>query len=225
MKVAVFANGHYGKKKRIESIFRQTVYDRVIGVDGGSDFLYHIGYRPDLIIGDLDSIDPETKAYFSQCRVDMHKYFTDKDETDTQLAVTLALEMGATAIDIYGGVGSRFDHSYGNLLLLNELLAKKVPAAIINAKQRIILIDTERQLHLPIGTTVSILSFSNVCEGVTLKGFQYALKDATLNLSNPGCGISNVTSESTQDISLKKGILLVVILYNNKLEVQMLRTV
>lgn len=212
MRVAIFANGHYGKKNKIQEIFKNRVYARVIGVDGGSDFLHHIGYRPDLIIGDLDSIDPHTKADYIQRGVEILEYPPDKDETDTQLAVAIALEMGATAIDIYGGVGSRFDHSYGNLLLLNELLAKEIPATIINSEQCITLIDQELHLHLPMGTTVSILSFSNACEGVTLEGFQYPLKDATLRLSNPGYGISNVTSESAQRISLKKGVLMVVVI-------------
>ncbi len=210
-RVAIFTNGHYGKKNKIKKIFKQTAYDKIIGVDGGCDFLYRIGCMPDLIIGDLDSIAPQTKAYFQQKNVDVHTYPTDKGETDTQLAVRLALAEGAEAIDIYGGIGTRFDHSYGNLLLLNELLAKQIPAVIINAKQRIILVDKVLHLNLPKGTTLSVLSFSSICEGVSLKGFRYPLTNATLYLSNPGYGISNVTSQSEQSITVLQGVLMVVI--------------
>ncbi|SYZ73097.1 hypothetical protein TRIP_C21212 [Candidatus Zixiibacteriota bacterium] len=93
-----------------------------VAVDGGVRFFLKKKSYPDIIIGDFDS-SPRLSARFLS-RVEVIKYPTAKDKTDSQLALELALFRQAEEIEIFAGIGqTEIDHTLGNIFLL-ELVNK-----------------------------------------------------------------------------------------------------
>ena len=104
----------------------------VISADSGYNKCTKLGIKPDLIIGDFDSSDvPDTdiKTIILPVR---------KDDTDTFFAVKYAIKQGFNDLVILGGIGSRFDHTYCNVLALNYCFERNVKAVLINKNNKII---------------------------------------------------------------------------------------
>ena len=86
----------------------------LIAADSGMDFLYRNNRKPDVIVGDFDSVESEALAYFrTKEGITWYPLVPEKDDTDTEFAVRTALRMGAEKITILGGTGSRLDHVFG----------------------------------------------------------------------------------------------------------------
>src|SRR5688572_13072696 len=95
--------------------------DTVIAADGGAGALDRIGRRPDLLVGDIDSVDPALVEWLASGGMPIERHPADKEASDTELAVTAALDAGASEIVILGAVGGdRLDHELANLLLLAD---------------------------------------------------------------------------------------------------------
>lgn len=186
--------------------------DCVIAADSGMDFLYRNRICPDVIVGDFDSVKKEALDFYrSHGEISFHELNPVKDDTDTEYACRLALEMGASEITLLGATGSRLDHVLGNIELLGIGLTAGVPVTLVDAHNRIrmiregISIKKEEQF----GAYVSLLPYTAKVEGVTLKGFQYPLKDYCLK-GFCSIGVSNVIVEEEASIAFTDGILLVI---------------
>ncbi len=208
MRTIIFTNGEYKNKAFYNKYLGNFAADYVICADGGANYARELNIKPDIIIGDMDSITTETRAFFAECRFD--QYPTQKDETDTELAITHAIKKGADKVTILGGLGSRMDHSIGNIYLLKRFMDAGVEAEMVNENNRIRLIGKETAFQFPIGTIVSILPIGGDVEGLTITGFKYPITAGKMSVDKP-YGISNVTTKETQHIVFKKGMLLIVI--------------
>lgn len=184
----------------------------LIAADAGMDFFYRNGIRPDIIVGDFDSVGSEALAYFrSQPEVRIQELNPVKDDTDTESAIRLAISMGAERITLLGATGSRLDHVFGNVELLGIGLKAGVPITIIDANNRIRMIDNGIILKKceQYGTYVSLLPYTESVEHLTLRGFKYTLADATLT-GFCSLGVSNEIAEEEAVIVFDGGILLVI---------------
>ncbi|HEY6607734.1 MAG TPA: thiamine diphosphokinase, partial [Candidatus Limnocylindria bacterium] len=95
--------------------------DMVVAADGGGRALDELGRRPDVVIGDLDSIEPELVDRLGAAGARVERHPADKDASDTELAVLHALDAGADQIVLLGAVGGdRLDHELANVLLLTD---------------------------------------------------------------------------------------------------------
>ena len=103
--------------------------DLVIAVDSGLERVRVLGLKPDLIIGDMDSVEPELLQLHPNTTQLRHP--ADKNETDTELAIHYALDAGASEIVLLGAVGDRLDHTLANVLLLAMPELERVPATLI----------------------------------------------------------------------------------------------
>src|ERR1700674_3042306 len=117
MRVVIFAGGTYQPGKASQSAIADA--DMLIAADSGAETALRLGYIPAFIVGDFDSLD---RQLAEQLRARGSRIVTvevEKDEPDTELAVQLALEQGATEITLLGALGGeRFDHAIANVLLL-----------------------------------------------------------------------------------------------------------
>lgn len=157
---------------------RPSADDLVIAADAGYRHAVALGITPSVLLGDMDSLgEPSVPA-----KVELLRVPAEKNDTDTQLAVQVALERGATEFLILGGLGGRTDHLLSNLSILEFLWEKHIRGVIDNGKNRIrflrndsIIIPRSRYKYL------SLLSADRTVKGVTVEGCKYPLKKAKLD--------------------------------------------
>ena len=175
--------------------------DYIICADSGFDHANKFGIKPNIIIGDMDSVRTGIGALQSIV------YPTKKDFTDSELALFHAIEKGADQILMFGMMGTRMDHSYANLSLL--LNCRYIDAVIIDSNNIIRMVFDELTINGEIGDTVSILPFSGDVQGVTTSGLEYPLTDSTLKIGT-SLGVSNKMTHKKCSITVKKGTALVI---------------
>lgn len=190
-----------------ESVFsflaKQFRFDEVLGVDGGTQHLIKAGVRPSKILGDLDSIKGSTLLDVFSLRIPMLISYWDKDFTDGERAVQLSQHV---PIVLVGMVGDEIDHLVGNLSLLKMAYANGKPAVAYGMRETVVF-GKDFVLHLPIGTTVSVLPTSQVI--LHEKGFKWDL-DGVVWQRDKTPPISNIVSEKSQEIHASAEFFLVI---------------
>ncbi|MDO4616326.1 MAG: thiamine diphosphokinase [Lachnospiraceae bacterium] len=188
--------------------------DFIIAADRGLEFCYRQNIRPDCIVGDFDSIDPEViRFYREKTDLPIYTFRPEKDMTDTDIAVKKAEEAGADEIFFLGCTGSRLDHVLSCIYNLSLLREKGIRGWIADPNNLITMplgkfyeITEETQF----GTYISLFPFGLQVEGLTLTGMKYPLTDAVLVLGDGGLGVSNERTDQTACIRWKRGTLIVV---------------
>lgn len=211
MKYLIVSGGSIDCKFGCELI-QEEDYDIIIAADAGMNFLFDNKLKPDIIIGDFDSVASEALDYFkSDSGIEICKLNPEKDDTDTEHSVRFAIERGATDITILGGTGSRLDHVLGNIAVLGIGLEEKVQIQLIDKNNRIrmfnedFIIDKKTQF----GKYVSLIPFNGSVQGLFIKGMKYNVSNLQMGGFN-SLGISNEIEDETAEISFEKGILIVV---------------
>ena len=149
--------------------------DLIIAADSGYENAQKLGATPQILLGDFDSLGEE-KLQKVPDGIEIVRVPCEKDRTDTQLAVNVALSRGADDIIIIGGLGGRLDHTLSNLAVLEALYEKRIFAVI---KARFIR-DSGVLIGRSAFTYLSLLAADPVVKGVTVKGCKYPLEKARL---------------------------------------------
>lgn len=186
--------------------------DIVVAADGGAGSLDRIGRRPDLLVGDLDSIDPVLAERLAADGVPIERHPADKEASDTELAVASALAAGATAVVILGAVGGdRLDHELANLLLLADpaLAGRDVRAARGRTTVRAVHGDGRLELEGAAGDLVTLLPVGGDADGITTDGLRWPLEGAALAMGRSR-GLSNEVVRAPASVRVERGTLLVV---------------
>lgn len=175
----------------------------VIAADAGYARCLALGIAPDLVIGDFDSLEHAPDA------ANVVRLPVEKDVTDMDAAVALALERGCAVLYLYGGMGGRPDHTLANYALLARLSRQGVRAVLYGEGYSVTAVtDGSLTLAGGRGETVSVFAWSEKAEGVTLRGLKYPLENAVLT-NTFALGVSNSFAEETATVSVKRGTLLV----------------
>ena len=182
--------------------------DTLICVDSGGDFLKDCGIVPNYLVGDFDSINKVSLEYFKNSECEILEYPKDKDFTDTELALELALKLNSDSIIFLGCTGTRIDHLFGNLGLLRICLEERVEAYIKDDNNSVMLTDKPLKIFGEPGSTFSLQAFSEAVTNLTLKGSKYPLSNHKLRLGDP-LTISNQFLNSEVNLEFSKGILMV----------------
>lgn len=184
----------------------------IIAGDRGLEALYQLKIIPNHVVGDFDSVSPEIlKFYKKQSQIIFHTYHAEKDNTDTDIALQLAIKLKSSRITIMGALGRRMDHALANIHILKDALEANIPCQMIDEHNRIYLINKEMTLKKDkvYGKYVSLIPLTSTVEGLTLAGFKYPLHDYTLPIGT-SLGISNEIVTDTAHIEMKNGILIVI---------------
>jgi thiamine pyrophosphokinase len=207
MKACIVSHGEIRDYEYIRSIVESC--DLIVCADGGAEHVIKCGLLPDVVIGDLDSIEKNIleKLINSKCRVIQHP--RDKDYTDTQLAINYAIEAGAIDIILLGCTGDRLDHSLANIFILFKLIEFDINVRIINEKNTVYIIKDEIKLKGSIGDLISLLPIGGDVGGIYTKGLKYKLEGKNIAMGDP-LGISNVFISEDIEINIKSGYLLVI---------------
>lgn len=186
--------------------------DLVIAADGGAGTLDRLGRRPDRLVGDLDSTDPALVARLEAQGVPVERHPTDKEVTDTELALAVARTAGATEIVLLGALGGeRIDHELANLLLLADPSLAGRDVRIVSGRTTVRLLHGSGSLSLDgsEGDLVSLLPIGGDAGGLTTAGLRWVLHGATLPIG-ASRGISNQIVTAHASVSVEDGILLVI---------------
>ena len=186
-------------------------YDLIIACDRGYENCIIADVRPDLVIGDFDSYEGRVPEDIEIKRLD-----PVKDDTDTISAVRCAFERGCGEIDICCALGGRFDHSMANVQTAAFIMNNSgVPA--VYGKDTVIYGLKNGGISVPAKDNcyLSVFAVSDVCSGVTIKGTKYEIENAELTNTYP-IGVSNEWRESEARVSVKEGMLVIIISGNVK---------
>ena len=206
MKGIVISSGYISDYKRLEDMIKES--DFIICADGGTNHVINIDYRPNLIIGDLDSIYKETLKIIKDENIEILKYPSNKGKTDTELALEYLIEKNFDDITLMGVTGNRQDHTQGNIYLLNRLLDKGINGKIVDDNNIIYLVKDYLEIQDTKNTFVSIIPITEKGIIITLKGFLYPLQEEKIEFSST-LGISNKIIEDIAKIKIHKGKALV----------------
>ena len=185
--------------------------DIVIAADGGAARLDRAGRRPDLVVGDLDSLALAAKTDLERQGVAFEVHPNEKDMTDAELALDAAVKRGADEIQVVGAFGgSRLDHMVGNLMLLANEDFAAIDVAIVTeqATFRALLGPGILELEGAPGDWVTLAPMSEIARAVTTDGLRYPLHREDL-VRGSTRGVSNELTERHGSVELADGLLLV----------------
>jgi thiamine pyrophosphokinase len=185
-------------------------YSMIIAADYGLVLANQLGLSLDFIVGDFDSVPESVLRIYREKSIPIKTFPKEKDKTDTQIAIELALMYNPTKLHIVGATGSRLDHTLANLHLLLLPMQLNIDACILNQNNKLYLKQESFQIlkREQFGDFVSLLPFSEKVSGLTLNGFKYPLDRIILTAGN-SLGISNEIVADTAQIEFNEGILLV----------------
>ncbi len=185
---------------------RPDTGDLVIAADSGYDNAIGLGVAVQVLVGDMDSIRQKRLPN----EVEIYQVPAEKDQTDTQLAVDLAISRGAREIVIIGGLSGRLDHTMSNLGILEKLHALRVHALICDGRNRVRFLRDGSTL-IPRGTYtyLSLLAVDKAVRGVEVQGVKYPLKRAKLTRIDQ-YAVSNELTGNCALIAVKKGGIFVI---------------
>lgn len=182
----------------------------VIAADSGWAHATSFGFTPDLLVGDMDSIRPEHLVEARASDAEIIEHSSDKDFTDTELALQLARKFEYRHIHLVSGGGDRFDH----LLAMVHSLVEHSDEATMTAHlgtQHVRIVTPRESATFPaeVGATISLIPLGGHARGVTTHGLQWELKRSTLR-SFASRGVSNIATAPTITVSLRTGALAII---------------
>ncbi len=182
--------------------------ETILGIDGGTDILYKNNIKPDLIIGDMDSIDGKILEYFKK-ETKVTIFPSKKNETDTELGLNWCIDNNKKNVIIFNSMQKRLDHIQG--LIANLIFAHKngLNLEIVNQQQRIF-ISENKSFEINKGVNISLIPLTEVVEGISTEGLEYPLKNENLYFDHSR-GISNVALKNEIKITHKKGLLMIIV--------------
>jgi len=205
----IFANGILSDPAAARAAIQPG--DRLIAADGGLHHLHQLGLMPDVLIGDLDSVEPGEVEDMLRAGARVERFPVRKDKTDLELAVRLARAEGAGDILIFGALGGRWDQTLANLLLLAHEDFRSVRIRLVDGAQQIYLIQTAARIEGEPGDTVSLISLQGDARGVTTDGLEYPLQNGQLPFGST-LGVSNVLLGKQGMVSVQDGLVICIVI-------------
>ena len=168
----------------------------LLAADGGANHLARIGLRPTAVVGDLDSISPETRAWLGE---EMMVSRPDQDRTDLDKAIEFAFdELEITELIVLAAIGGRSDHDLGNLGLLARL-AMGERLVFEGVDQKILAVEGAASLAATPGETWSFWTFDPAVR-VTIDGVRWPVENASLD----PCKRPSISNQATaEEISVQ----------------------
>ena len=206
----IFANGDL----RDESAIRAQIgpEDGIFIADGGLRHALRLGLRPRLVIGDLDSADPQQIALLEQAGVAVERHPAHKDETDLELALLAAAGAGYTSLRVAGALGGRLDMTLSNIFLLSLPALRGLDVRLEDGLETVFLIfpGSAARVDHRAGQGLSLLPLGGPARGIHTGGLEYPLRGETL-LPERSRGISNRVIAPEAWVTLEDGCLICIL--------------
>lgn len=184
----------------------------IVACDRGLITCLELGINPDFCIGDFDSAPDGTYERAMELGLKVTKLNPIKDDTDSEAALSIAMNEAEGDIVFFGGTGSRLDHVLGNMALLGRALDNGRHLYLMDTTNKIYMIGGGSRHTIlrdkQYGKYVSVIPYMGEVKGLTMKGFKYPLENATVSGFNT-LTISNEITDNQAVIELSEGYLIV----------------
>ena len=201
----IFANGLMEHGDAVRALIQPG--DLLVAADGGARHITAMGLRPDLLVGDLDSLSSLEVDGYERAGVEILRYPPEKDETDLELAIGKALERGCEDLTIIAALGGRIDQTLGNIFLLALPELERVTMRLDDGRDELFLIRGSGEVRGNPGEIVSLLPLSGPVRGITTHGLRYPLNGESLYPERTR-GISNELIAQEARIEVAEGTLI-----------------
>jgi thiamine pyrophosphokinase len=205
--MVIFANGELPNIEKARALLRPD--DFIICADGGTQHALALGIKPNLILGDMDSIGKEMLKKIQDDEVEIELFPRDKNETDLELAIQKAIELEPKEIIIVAALGGRMDQTLANIALLSnpQLVSRNV--YLDDGVERIFFCRNQAEVRGRNGDIVSLIPWGGPVQGVQTENLKWRLDNEALYPEKTR-GISNEMTSEVATIKIESGLLLVV---------------
>lgn len=201
-RILLLCNGEPPSRRLLRALARSA--DTIVAADGGANAALRAGIRPDVVIGDFDSLFPSTRRALRSARLIRVRR---QDNTDLEKALDFIARSGPARVVIAAATGGRIDFTLGNLSVFWNY-TPSLSITFVGDGWHASAVGRRRTVEAPAGTTVSLIPFGS-CSGITLRGLRYPLKDASMRTGE--IGVSNVVRRSPFTVEVRRGKMLLVV--------------
>ncbi len=203
MKCYIFASAKIESYEYLKKIdFSDSL---VISADGGIAHTERLGIKCDVWLGDGDSLN--TADVFATEKI---SFPVKKDNTDTDLAVELALGRGCNDITVIGGIGGRLDHEFSHFCLLKKIADKGAEGRLINDKNTITIKNNSFMVYPDGRQYISFFPYGGSVENFSVKGLKYEAEGLTLECNKAQASSNSFIGNTPGKITFDKGCVLVI---------------
>ena len=206
-RIIIFANGEIPRLENARFLLQADDY--IICADGGARHALELGLTPNLVIGDMDSIDKQQWQKLKDAGVPIELFPRDKNETDLELALDRAIELEPKVLLIIGALGGRLDQTFGNTALLSDARLSAVDVRLDDGVEEIFFCRDQEEVRGRSGDIVSLIPWGNPVQGVQTQGLKWQLHSETL-FPERTRGISNEMTSEVASVKIESGLLLVI---------------
>ncbi len=206
-RVIIFANGDLPNLEKARALLRPD--DFILCADGGTRHALALNLTPNLIIGDMDSIDSAERKTLEERNIPIELFPRDKDETDLELALNKAVEMDSNEIVIVAALGGRMDQTLANIALLSNPQFVTRNVYLDNGIEQLQFCRTQAEVRGRSGDIVSLIPWGNPVHGIQTQNLKWKLDHETLH-PEKSRGISNEMTSDTASIKIESGLLLII---------------
>ena len=206
-RIVIFANGELPNLDKARAIIQDNDY--VICADGGTRHALALNIVPDLIIGDMDSVEDGQLQGFREAGVAMESFSHDKNETDLELAINRAIELKPQQIVIVAALGGRLDQTLANIALLTDPRLSEFDIRLDDGVEELSLCRDQAEVQGKSGDIVSLVPWQGTVFEVQTTNLKWPLRKETL-YPDKTRGVSNEMLSDTASVSIGSGLLLVV---------------
>ena len=200
-----------GRKPSAKWLSSLDFPENIWAVDSGIESCFDSDIVPNKLVGDGDSASPEVWQWAVDNGVDVSRYGREKDQTDFQLALGLFSEKAVNkeeAIFLTGCFGGRFDHLWSTLISFLTSGKNVRPLGMADEIEGMILLNGPGRLDLSFCKSpgaISLISFTAVSRGVSVKGVRWPLENVVLEYKNPYSISNRLAGGEKAGVSLAEG--------------------
>ena len=214
-RIIIFANGELPDLDKARLLLEKDDY--IISADGGTRHALALNVQPNLIIGDMDSVERGQLQKLKENDVLMELFPHNKNETDLELAINHAIERKPKGLVIIGALGGRLDQTLGNIALLTDLRlaalrhssGRAFSVRLDDGVEEVFFCQDQAQVQGKSGDLVSLIPWQGSVTKVQTENLKWTLNSETL-YPDKTRGISNAMLGETASISIGSGLLLIV---------------
>lgn len=206
--IHVFVGGDPVSPERIEGL---GPADIVVAADSGADIAAAAAVTVNILVGDLDSISRKAMERIFDGETVIEAHSPDKDATDLELALDVALRSKPSEVVFVGGGGGRLDHLLGNVGVIGSPAARHVPVIWVMERETAHVVRGGKSIPTAPGQLFSLVPIGSDAHGVHVRNARWPLRDASLRVHG-SVGISNVALGKEVEIEVGEGAVLAIFL-------------